>query len=142
MVLLPDIAAGRAIAEAAMVDTCVVYRDPEGSADDTFNATTGALTPPVGDQTTVYTGPCLLRTENIQARSGDEGGATVSRKLQGARVPVSAPPFLFGDLLVVTAAANDPQLVDRRARVLDVDVNSFAVTRKVSLEDQSGAVVR
>ncbi len=142
MVLLPDVAAGRAIAEAAMVDTCVVYRDAGGSADDTFNSTTGALTPPVGDQTIVYEGPCMLRTENVQARSTGEGGATVSRKLQGARLPVSAAPVIFGDILEVLTAENDPQLVGRRARVIDSEVNTFAITRKVQLEDHSGAVVR
>ena len=142
MVLLPNVAAGRAIAEAAMVDTCVIYRDTAGSADDTFNATTGALTPPVNDQTIVYEGQCMLRTEHVQARQGGEGGATVSRKLQGARLPVDAAPVIFGDILEVLTAENDPQLVGRRARVIDSEVNTFAVTRKVQLEDHSGAVVR
>ncbi len=142
MVLLPDVAAGRAIAEAAMVDTCVVYRDAGGSADDTFNAATGALTPPVGDQTIVYEGPCMLRTEQVQARHAGEGGATVSRKLQSARVPVDAAAMVYGDILEVLTAENDPQLVGRRARVIDSDVHTFAITRRLQLEDHSGAVVR
>lgn len=142
MPLLPNVGAARTIAEAAMVDTCIVYRDTEASADDTLDVTTGELTQPAGDTSTIYTGPCLLRTEHIQQRSDEEGGSYVARKLQAARVPVSAPPMVFGDLLVVTSAANDPQLVGRRGRVLDVEVNTFAVTRKVQLEDQSGAVVR
>lgn len=142
MVLLPDVQGARAVAEAAMVDTCIVYRDPQGSADDTFDAATGLLTQAGGDQSTVYTGPCMLRTANIQGRRDDEGGATLARKLQSARVPVSAPVMLFGDILVVLTSTNDPQLVGRRARVLDVVVNTFAVTRRLQLEDQSGAIVR
>lgn len=142
MTLLPDVVAARVVAEAAMVDTCIVYRDAAGSADDVLNTTTGALAQPVGDQTTVYEGPCLLRTENIQARRDEEGGAYLARKLQGARLPVSAPVVVYGDILEVLTAAHDPQLVGRRGRVLDVEVNTFAVTRKLTLEDQTGAVVR
>lgn len=142
MTLLPNVTAARTVAEAAMVDTCIVYRDAAGSADDVLNTTTGELAQPVSDVATVYTGPCLLRTENIQARRDEEGGAYTARKLQAARVPVGAPAMLFGDILEVLTAAHDPQLVGRRARVLDAEVNTFAVTRKLSLEDQSGAVVR
>lgn len=141
MTVLPDVQAARKVAEAAMVDVCVVYRDSEGSADDTLNVTTGSLAPPAGDQDEVYRGCCLLRTENIQARSEGEGGAILARKLQGARVPVTAD-VAPGDVLVVLAARHDPQLVDRRGVVIDAEVRTFAVTRKLTLEDQVGAVVR
>ncbi len=142
MTLLPDVTGARKIAEAAMVDTCIVYRDAAGSADDTLDVLTGSLTQPIDDQTTVYQGPCLLRTENVQARRDDEGGATLGRRLHAARVPVSAPAMILGDILEVLASAHDPLLVGRRARVLDAGVNTFAITRKLTLEDQAGQVVR
>ena len=141
MTLLPDVEAARKVAEAAMVDVCVVYRDSEGSADDVLDDATGSLIPPASDQDEVYRGCCLLRTQNIQDRHEDEGGAILARKLQGARVPVSAA-IAPGDVLLVLAARHDPQLVGRRAVVIDAEVRTFAVTRKLTLEDQVGAVIR
>lgn len=143
MALLPNVAAARALAESAMVDTCTITRDAQGSADDTLNDVTGELSQPTGDATTVYSGPCLLRTTAaLRARSEDEGGAVLQRRIQAARLPVSAAEVKLGDVLTVTAAAHDPQLVGRPYRVLDSEVNTFAVTRKVELEDLDGSVVR
>ncbi len=142
MTVLPDVERARALAESAMVDTCIVYRDQQGSADDTLNEVTGALTQPVGDQTTVYEGPCLLRTRDVQPSSDAEGGAQVGRRLQAARVPVTAPKMVAGDILEVLTSSHDPLLAGRRYLVVDITVNTFAVTRKLTLEDHPGQVVR
>lgn len=141
MALLPNVAAARTVAESAMVDTCQVFRDPEGTGDDTLDEDTGILTPAPTDDDPIYDGPCMLTTAVRESTDG-EGGALVYRRLKSARLPVSAPQLLYGDVLVVTVAANDPQLVGRRARVLDSEVNTFAVTRKLLLEDLAGSVVR
>jgi len=139
--MLPDITAARRVAEGAMVDTCQVFRDPEGSGDDVLDPDTGLLAPAAGEGDPIYDGPCLITTV-AGVSTGEEGEAQVYRRLRGARLPVSAVELRYGDVLVVTHSVNDPGLIGRRARVLDSEAATFAVTRRLSLEDLSGAVVR
>jgi hypothetical protein len=141
VVVLPDIEAGRRIAEEAMVDRCRILRDPSGHRDDVLDRTTGRLTPPAGDEATVYEGPCGPTVETPLDARRDEGGRTAHYRAWRTRIPMSAPLPERNDVVVLVACERDPSLVGHRLRITDVNQSSIGVTRRLALEDDTAATV-
>ncbi len=128
----------RRVTESVMTDTCLITRDAEGPDDDTLNTSTGVLTPPAGEPTTIYNGKCWVRpgglSRSLAERNRAEGGAYYTAQTFDAAIPVSAPVPKPGDEFTLTVASTDPTLVGRVFWVRAVDSTTFAVDRRLRLE--------
>lgn len=90
------VARGRVAAESLMVDVCTVKR----------GATVGAG--PVGEDVvtyaeTVYVGPCKVQDRDLSPRGAESGSSTADVLTSSVHVPVSAGPFLPGDVVFMGA---------------------------------------
>jgi hypothetical protein len=141
VVVLPDIEAGRLIAEQAMVDQCRILRDSAGPRDDVLNRTTGRIAPPAGDETTVYEGICGPTVETPLDARREEGGRTAHYRAWRTRIPMSAPLPVRNDVVLILECERDPTLVGRRLRITDVNQSSIGVTRRLALEDETAPTV-
>ena len=137
--VLPDIAAGRSVAEEAMADRCRILRDQAGHLDDVLNRTTGKLERPAGDETTVYEGKCGPTRETAVDARRAEGGRTAHYRAWRTRIPMDAPMPREGDRVVVLVCRGDANLIGRRFKVVDVTMGTVGVTRILGLEDEMAA---
>lgn len=135
---MPDAAfftRARAAAEMLMQDTCTISRDPAFLTDSVLNETTGQLTAPAaGPLVQVYAGPCLVTPVVRQDTDVDEGGGPIVRGAYEATVPLSSARVAIGDVLTVTVAVRDPQLVGARFVVRRTTVATNAFQRRMRLD--------
>lgn len=132
---MPDLTLARAAAESLFDAECVVTRDRQGRADDFRDPTTGQLTRPSDDAGSAYSGPCLIRpSKGLGQNRPREGGADQYLDRYDGRLPVTATGVGIGDVLTVTAAPNDPDLVDEQFTVLQISAGSHAITRMLTLQ--------
>ncbi len=131
----PDLSSAVEAIEALMDDTCIIVRDPEGTLDSVLDEETGDLEEPDGQPVLVYEGKCKVSKSGNQMQYSAEAGRAVPVKAYSGSIPISAP-FLpaEGDTLTVTSSRRDPELVDKRFRVSEVVVSTFAVQRRFDLE--------
>ena len=128
----------RRLIESRMFDACTITRDPQGTDDDTLDQTTGALTPPGSDVSTVYAGKCVLYPYSERSgRVNPEGGRAYTEKVYTARIPWNSAQPKPGDVLTVTASANDAVLVGRPLRVMEVEISSVLTSRDLVVQDRS-----
>lgn len=128
----------RRLIESRMYDTCTITRDTQGTDDDTLDQNTGALTPPSGDTTTVYTGKCVVYPYSQRRGQVDvEGSRIYAEKMYAARIPWSSPEPKIGDVLTVTASAHDAILVNRPLRVVEMDMSTFLTSRDMVVQDRA-----
>jgi len=120
--------AGRAAAEALMVDACTVRRQGP-QVTDYF---TGQVT---NSSVLVYEGPCKLQQTISQAANPSSGGHAYTVQDVRWDTPVTAGPFLVDDVVTVTAAALDEQLVGRVYRVSELFHKSGATAQRVRVSE-------
>jgi hypothetical protein len=107
------LARGRAAAEAAMGDTCMIRRSA-GSTDPV----TGY---PTRTYTALYSGPCRVQQHQATADRQDVGEDTLLLLRLEVQLPVVGSEGLqVGDEVTVTAAANDTDLVGRTFLIHDL----------------------
>jgi hypothetical protein len=135
-----DLSSARAKAEDALVDRCRILRDPQGQRDDVYDRSTNKLTRPPGDEAVVFEGPCLVSQRQYREREM-EGAQQVRRQVWQVRIPLSSPEIRKRDVVLMLRSAR-PDLVGRRFRVLEVNRNSLATTKRIYAEDEQGAVAR
>jgi hypothetical protein len=123
------LAAGRAAAEAAMMDTCTVHR----GAVTAVNTQTGAQTV---TSTLLYTGVCRF------VKSGGASGTKVGGAFQlmlGLQVhlPITAASegLRPGDRVTCTASRNDPELVGRVMRIHELPHESETIARRFGVQE-------
>jgi hypothetical protein len=116
-----------------MVDACRIVRDRPGTSDDTFDPETGDLVPPSSDDSTVYDGKCLLTELQAGDQVVERGGRDQYRRRYQLSIPIDAPAVEPGDVVAVTKSA-DPQLLDRRLRVIQPSLGSVLVRRRIECE--------
>lgn len=120
-----------------MVDECTIIEDPAGADDDSLDQTTGLLTPPGGDTTTVYSGKVLIYNSDRIGNQTTEGGRGFVERIYTARIPWDSPIPHVGAVLTVTSAAHDQRLVGRPLRVEEVLSRSALTSRDMVVEDRS-----
>lgn len=118
------LARGRRAAEAGFVDACTIRRVTGETASG------GVVTTETED---VYAGRC-----RIQVRSQSGQGETIGEAYQivariELQLPISAAALLADDLVTVTSATHDPQLVGKEYRVRDVLAKTHATSRRATL---------
>jgi hypothetical protein len=101
------LATSQAIAESRMSDTCLVTRAVPGSGS--LDPVTGL--PTASARTTVYSGPCRLRTGGTVSAGAQRqsAGDVVTQVASVLSVPVDAARLLVEDRVVFTASS-DPSL--------------------------------
>jgi len=117
-----------------MDDTCLITRDSQGGEDDVLNQTTGAVTPPTADKSTVYSGRCYLSGYGAGYQAGPRGGGIERDAQYTLSLPLSCPDLREGDVAVMTSARRDRALVGIRFVVKNPVNSTFAVSRKAVLK--------
>ncbi len=117
------LAASRAFLTASLVDACTIQH-PTGSST---NTTTGVVTP---TYSTVYTGACKVQGA-MSASAQDVAEAHLAVLSPSVHVPIEVVGVVEGDVVTITASANDTELVGRVFRVQGPDHKSSASARRL-----------
>lgn len=131
-----------------MRDTLLIRRDPQASADDTWDEdkgryTTAALTDPSSaDYETVYHGPGAISSAGWQPQLARQGGQEVTASSFTAEVPLDAPTIKENDYIIVEASDLNIHLVDEVFRVKDVVSTSDAVSQELLVERRETRAAR
>lgn len=120
--------AGRREAEALMVDACDVMRP----GDPVTDPETGNVIP---GETFVYSGPCKVQQTISQASNPEAGGHQFTVQDVRWDTPVTAGPFLVGDVVTMVASVLDPQLVGRAFRVIETFHKSGATAQRTRVSE-------
>lgn len=123
--------AGRAAAEALMVDACTITR---GGGSMTLDANGEYVAPPGAS---VYSGPCRLKPGGTDVVV-DVPGQSVSLYPYTVAVPVDATAYALDDTVTITACALDPAAVGLVLRVRHVAVGSHLSARRLGCEVDAG----
>lgn len=118
--------AGRAAAEALMVDTCTITR---ADGTETTDPGTGIVTP---GGSTIYTGPCRVQVRALVAQSPEAGEVQLSVGQVEMQIPMAVTGVRTGDVATILTAALDPDLVGRRFRVSVPAHKTHATARRLS----------
>ncbi len=122
------LASGRRAAERGMTDTCTVtYKTGATTQDET----TGREVPVYG---TRFTSKCKVQARSVSVQESEAGGRMVATSTLEVHLPISAPAVEVDDVVEVTAAAHDPQLVGRRFRVVAPVAKSHPTARRFHVE--------
>lgn len=112
-----------------LLDRCTIWRDPEGSRDDTFDPVTLSYGG-TGDATAAAVGvACKVRASQLRPTYGEQGAPTVITEYTvslSAAVDVRA-----GDLLEITASTADRALAGEWLVVVEPSTSSTVVLRHV-----------
>lgn len=118
---------GQAAAEQRMADTCTIARE---SVTFTNPDTGGQILASVP----IYAGKC--RVQNPGGASPTQPGETHLLLLSlTVHVPVSATGIKPGDIVTITGAAHDPELVGRRFRVKDLFHKTHPTSRRLGVQE-------
>ena len=102
--------AGRAAAEALMVDECVITRPGEPVTDND----TGEVT---NTGTVVYEGKCQVQSKNSSTANPEAGGAVFTVVSRQVKIPANAAEVLDGDEVKLTKSLLNAFTVGKVYRV-------------------------
>lgn len=123
------VGAGRAAAERMMVDACTITRATGLSDPDPV---TGAVDV-VADE--IYSGACQVSTYEAHEQVVAMPGQVMTRERYVVKVPVGTGPFAVGDIVTMTAATFDAQLVGREYSVVAMLHKSVATAQRLQVEE-------
>ena len=121
---------GRERAEEHMVDT-LELRGPD--VRGTLDPDTGQY--PITPGPLKYSGPGKIQTTDVIGNAADAVERVVMVTRFGAHLPMSAPAAAVDDVITVKASELDPQLVDRRFRVVSLVHKSLMTARRLAVEE-------
>lgn len=129
MLSADDLTYMRGTVTAALPDTCTVTRL---TARGALNTTTGALAAPT--TSTIFTGVCRVRSMTAREREVliGEGHEVLGAYI--GTIPYNAAGVEVDDFLTVTASNDTPDMVNEEFRVVDVNLGSWQLGRRVVLE--------
>jgi hypothetical protein len=119
---------GRRKANALMLDTCTVKRRTGTSTDPETGVVTATFT-------TVYSGTCKIQQSLSQASNPVAGEHQYTVQDTRWDTPVGSGPFAVNDVVTITAAAEDAQLVGRQFRVTELFNKSLATAQRCRVEE-------
>lgn len=115
-----------------MVDTCFIRR----KTGETTDLETGVITP---TYTTIYQGKCRVQQIAPMSKPADVGQAAVWLQRLTLQLPVSETTGIASnDLVTITAAAFDPDLLNRTWHVRELGHKTHATMRRVQIEEVTG----
>ena len=125
---LAALTAGRALAEALMLDACTVVRRGAPST----NTSTGAVTV---SSTSLYSGKCKVQAAGLASQTVEAAGRTATLERPTVHVPVGSFAPRPGDVITITASATDANLVGRVYRVTAASLKSLATAYRIPVEE-------
>lgn len=129
--MIEALEAGRAAAEALMVDTCTITAP--GDASGAFDPVTGEWV--YGQAVTVYSGPCKVQDNALQPREAEAGEVTVVTTSYRLDLPIATSAGVGeGMTATITSAALDPALVGRRLHIEAPHSASMKTARRFPCE--------
>jgi len=126
----------RALAEALMLDTCVIRRPSDAAR--TWDETTGEWSPAAAD--VVYSGRCKAQDARSVPRMAEVGhpyGLHVADVVSSPTLHlpvVESAAVVPGDVAEITAAVYDPALVGQMWRVYGPHAGSLKTARRLPCE--------
>jgi hypothetical protein len=128
MSALDAVLRGREAAETLMFDACTVDRPGPVVTDPD----TGAVTPSLSR---IYEGKCKVQQSGAQSSNPTAGGHSFTVQNTRWDTPITAGPFAVNDVVTMTGAVLDPQLVGRVYRVMELFHKSGATAQRVRVEE-------
>lgn len=120
----------RTAAATRMVDVVTISRVSEGM----FDEGTGTYADGISEE--LYAGPAEIWQPVVEVDVDGGGGRDVTTLRRELRVPVAGTGGLrLDDIVTVTAARNDPDLVGRVLRVSSLHHHTHAKTRRFGVEE-------
>lgn len=132
MLTADEIASMRTTVESALPDTCSITRRSVVAGAGTLNTATGELAGP--SATVLWSGSCRVRSRAATARDVTVGDAHAVLGQYVATLPVDADGFDVDDYLTVTAATAAVELVGVPLQILEVQLGSWDLGRRVALQ--------
>ena len=132
MTLLANMPVLRTALNRMLTDTGTVTTPGEGQGP--FNPDTGQYDPP--PDVLIYQGKMLVRPEDATGRREVVQGATYVLTRYEVTLPATAEVFR-DQTLTVTASKHDPMLVGRPMTLLDVKMDTWAISRSCVAERQA-----
>lgn len=111
-----------------MLDRCRVERPGAPITDPA----SGKVTRPAQ---VIYEGKCELQQTGTQATTPDVGEHAYTVQTITWKTPVFEGPFEVGDVVYMTTAAADPQLVGIEYRVSELFHKSLATSQRCTVEE-------
>jgi hypothetical protein len=121
--------AGRAAAEALMVDGCTIDRIGPAVTD----RVTGKVT---ASRNRLYDGKCKIQTSSAQEQVQESGAHDATVQRYRVDVPVESYEPQVGDLVTVMTAALDMFLVGREFRVTALLHKTYATAYRLAITDE------
>jgi hypothetical protein len=92
------------------------------------------------DDISVTDGPCQFRPVGegfTSTQTKAQGGDPQTFRMYNARLPINeCPPLMEGDLVICMSSRRDPDLAGSQFMVREVLKSSFAISRRLLLEEQ------
>lgn len=132
-----ELAEFRAIAEAGMLDTCIITRP--GVGEPAFDPATGTYTDPA--RAVVYTGKCRIQVTGIIANSTNSTAGERENMVQGSemQLPIAGTDDVaINDTCEMTHGEYDPALVGRKFTVIARHEKTHATSRRLRVEEGTG----
>lgn len=126
------LARGRAKAEAAMVDECIIRR----VTGESTNTATGEV---ATTYTQLYAGRCRFQQALVQTEPHTVGGDFVRMLRVELQVPMSVTGLQVDDVVTCLSSVNDEDLPGRVFLVRDLAHKSEATARRVQLTERTGS---
>lgn len=114
--------------EGEMTDDITIAR---GGVEEVFNEWTGRYEP--AEDTELYDGKGLVASINAYPNEEPEGQATASYVRYTLMVPLTCPPLLVNDFVILNNCVRDPQLNGTVYNVESVDRSSFQAVRSAQI---------
>jgi len=105
-----------------------------GASGGTLNPDTGVWTPAAG--TTVYDGPCLIRSQSGAGIDVQIGGTEIRLRQTQVKFP-SDTPVEVDDTVTATVSNYDDSLVGVPFRVIDIVRDGWQISRVCILEERT-----
>lgn len=122
--------AGRTLLTETLIDACTIRRQTGA----TESLITGTSTPAYA---TIYAGPCKVQGA-AAASSTDVAEAHLALDSPILHVPITVTGVQEGDLVTITASANDPELPGRFFRIQGPHHKSNATARRFQCTEVTG----
>lgn len=120
----------RPTAEHVMTAACAVRRPGHATG---FDENTGRSVYP--DPAPFHAGPCRIQVLARLAGGVDVGDAQITIRPYQVSLPADVPEIRVNDQVEVTSCPDDPLLVGRLLRVVDVPAGSLLWQRDLTCED-------
>lgn len=118
------------VADIVLVDTCDIWRDPEGSSDDVMDPETASYQP-TSDATKVHSNKACSVKWQLRGGAVGEGGQPIVISEYEVSFEQPFVDIENGDYIRMKTSVHDPRLIGKSIRVKEVLHGSLSVLKKV-----------